>query len=179
MHDSIQLLIAHISQSKNTQVENIAVKNLKEILSLTSKQVSKYFYNNLSNLMQLYECENYFLRNALTEIITNVIEYLVVNQDIQHDQEAAQAARLKLVDTLLFRQHDKVAFSRQSILNALSYLLKKNYVPSESLGALFEMTTARIKDISGWVRKAAIQNLKQLVKYIHQVIPDTIGRSMW
>jgi hypothetical protein len=56
------------------------------------------------------------------------------------------------------------------VLNAFSYLLKKNCVPKESLEPLFDMTLGRIKDTSGWVRKASIQTIKQIIKYL----PTTI-----
>lgn len=57
---------------------------------------------------------------------------------------------------MIDRQHDKVAFARSTVLNSFSYLLKKNCVPKEFLNSLFEMAINRIKDVSGYVRKAAI-----------------------
>jgi hypothetical protein len=39
--------------------------------------------------MSLYENENYHFRNTLTDILTNVIEFLVLNQEAveEHDIE--------------------------------------------------------------------------------------------
>jgi hypothetical protein len=53
--------------------------------------------------MHLYECENYHMRNALTDILMHLVEYLVVYQDeaANHDSQAAIHARNKLIDTLL------------------------------------------------------------------------------
>jgi len=41
-------------------------------------------------------------------------------------------------------------------LNVFSYLLKNNLVAVESVESIFNMSTNRVKDISPWVRKAAL-----------------------
>lgn len=89
-------MVTYITQNKNV-VENQAIKNLKEILSNTSKMVPKYFYSNLANLMELYENESYHLRNALTDILMHLIEFLVLDKETTYTMEA----RNKMLDTLL------------------------------------------------------------------------------
>lgn len=60
----------------------------------------KYFYANLSNLKNLYDNENYQMRNALTEILTNVVEYLVLDKD-NKDNDIALKQRDNLINTLI------------------------------------------------------------------------------
>jgi len=66
---------------------------------------------NLSTFIELYDNENYHLRNALTEIIAFIIEHLTIDNE-KDDEEVHLNARNKLIETLLSRQHDKVAFAR-------------------------------------------------------------------
>ena len=37
----------------------------------------KVYYHQLSAFINLYDNENYHIRNGLSELITNVIEYLI------------------------------------------------------------------------------------------------------
>lgn len=50
--------------------------------------------------MNLYDNENYYMRNALSEILTNVVEYLVLNTG-NFDNINDLAARDKIIETLL------------------------------------------------------------------------------
>jgi condensin complex subunit 1 len=101
--DLITLLVTYVSQKTNSQTESMAVKNLKEILSQTCKKIPKLFYLNLSTFMELYDNENYHLRNALTDIISFVIEHLTKDNE-KDDEENHMNARNKLLDTLLSKR---------------------------------------------------------------------------
>ena len=50
---------------------------------------------NLSTFMELYDNDNYHLRNALTDIISFIIEHL------KDDEENHLNTRNKLIETLL------------------------------------------------------------------------------
>ena len=52
----------------------MGIKNIKEVLSRMSEDVPGFFNTNLSSFIQLYDSENYLLRNTITEIIGNIIK---------------------------------------------------------------------------------------------------------
>jgi condensin complex subunit 1 len=55
---------------------------------------------NLSSFIELYDNENYHLRNALTDIICFIIEHLT-NDHEKDDEENHLNARNKLIETLM------------------------------------------------------------------------------
>ena len=55
---------------------------------------------NLSTFMELYDNDNYHLRNALTDIISFIIEHLT-NDHEKDDEENHLNAQNKLIETLL------------------------------------------------------------------------------
>lgn len=67
--DTLIMLVDYILMKTNASTESQAVRNTKEVLCITSFKITKLFYTNLSNFINLYESSAYLLRNALTEII--------------------------------------------------------------------------------------------------------------
>ena len=67
--DTLVMLVDYILMKTDTNTESQAVRNTKEVLCLCSMKITKLFYTNLSNFINLYESPAYLLRNALTEII--------------------------------------------------------------------------------------------------------------
>lgn len=82
-NDQLTLIVNYITEKSTNQTDSIAVKNLREVLSMTSKEIPRYYQQQLSALIGLYDNENYHIRNALTDVITSVIEYLVREQDVE------------------------------------------------------------------------------------------------
>ncbi len=58
-----------------------AFRNTKECLIRLSAKIPKMFYNNLASFMILYDHSSYYLRNALSEILANIIKYVLVSYD--------------------------------------------------------------------------------------------------
>jgi condensin complex subunit 1 len=99
--DLVTLMVNYVRQKvSSSQTESVAVKNLKEIMSSVSRKIPKLFYSNLSTFMDLYEHENYHLRNALTEVLSFIIQHLT-NDHERDDEENHMNARNKLIETLI------------------------------------------------------------------------------
>ena len=82
----------------------------------TSEEVPGFFNSNLSSFIQLYDSENYMLRNAITEIIGNIIKLVLTQSSSEVDNPVTHQNKRKLLDILLKRLNDKVAYCRSTTL---------------------------------------------------------------
>lgn len=68
----------------------------------------------MSVLIGLYSNENYHLRNGLSDLIANVIEYLIKNRSENEENYTTNAK--KLLEHLIARDLDKTAHCRSNVL---------------------------------------------------------------
>ena len=66
--------------------ESQGVKNVKEFLLKMSEKIPKIFYNNLSCFIQLLDNDAYHLRNAVCDIIFNIIK-TVLSKSAEGEEE--------------------------------------------------------------------------------------------
>ncbi|CAD8060420.1 unnamed protein product [Paramecium sonneborni] len=175
--DQIILLVNYITEKSTNQTESLAVKNLKELLSQTSKEMPRVYYQQLSAFISLYDNENYHIRNGLSELITNVIEYLIKESKDQDSDELQLANANNLIKQLIDRHMDKTALCRSNVLQCLSQLLNANCVPKQHLQTIFAISSSRLRDISGYVRKSSLQLLKSIVRYYRFLYVQSQGRQ--
>lgn len=156
-----------------------------------SERIPKVFYNNLSCFVQLLDNEAYHLRNAVVDIMKNVIEQVISKQagrgngrdhraageEEEDDSESHEKAREKILDALLQRVYDKHAFCRSHVLGTLVDLCTANLVPQTYLSQLLESACDRIKDTSANVRRKAIQLLQKVVEYYSIVFVKSQNRT--
>ena len=71
--ETLTSLVTFILEKTNLNTESNAVKNTKEILTRVSDKIPKFFYLNLATFLGLFQSEAYLLRNAISEIICNII----------------------------------------------------------------------------------------------------------
>ncbi len=74
------MLTNFVNGKTNVNQESQAVKNTKEFLVKLSERIPKVFHAQLSCFIQLYDNEGYHLRNAITEIIANIIKKVLTAQ---------------------------------------------------------------------------------------------------
>ncbi|CAD8143743.1 unnamed protein product [Paramecium octaurelia] len=175
--DQIILLVNYITEKSTNQTESLAVKNLRELLSQTSKEMPKVYYQQLSAFIGLYDNENYHIRNGLSELITNVIEYLIKESKEQDSDELQLSNANNLIKQLVDRHMDKTALCRSNVLQCLSQLLNSNCVPKQHLQTIFAISSSRLRDISGYVRKSSLQLLKSIVRYYRFLYVQSQGRQ--
>ena len=57
--------------------ESIGIKNIAKFLEKLSKRAPKAVYQNISCLLDFFDCEAYLLRKALIKILSNIILYVL------------------------------------------------------------------------------------------------------
>ncbi|KAL4444819.1 hypothetical protein ABPG74_016027 [Tetrahymena malaccensis] len=171
--DTLIRLVNYANQT-NVNTESQAVKNVKEFLLKMSEKIPKIFYNNLSCFVQLLDNEAYHLRNAVVEIMGNIIKnVLSTRQNLPQDEQSLQEeesenhekAKEKILDALIQRIYDKHAFSRSHVLQVFIDLCTQNLVPQNYLFPLLGCACDRIKDTSANVRKKAIILLLKIMEF--------------
>ena len=83
--ETIITVVIYLLQKTNLNAEASSIKNTKEFLSKLSEKIPKIFYNNLQCFIKLYEHESYYLRNAINDIMMNIIKF-VVNTDTEENK---------------------------------------------------------------------------------------------
>jgi len=179
--DFLAILINYVLEKTNINAESQAVKNTKELLSKISTQVPKLFYVNLSTFIGLYDSEAYLLRNALTDIIAEIIKKVLTVKESEDDdfdsKDAKLKAKTKMLDRLVKRVTDKHAYSRMHIMKVFIDLCSSNVVPKEYLQVLLRSACDRIKDVSANVRKKAIELLNEVVKIYFSIYVENKERG--
>jgi hypothetical protein len=80
--ETIITVVIYLVQKTNLNAEASSIKNTKEFLSKLSERIPKVFYNNLQCFIKLYEHESYILRNAISDILFNILRN-VLNADTE------------------------------------------------------------------------------------------------
>ncbi|CAK56283.1 unnamed protein product (macronuclear) [Paramecium tetraurelia] len=175
--DQLGLLINFITEKSTNQTESLAVKNLRELLTISSKEMPKIYYQQLSSMIGLYDNENYHIRSGLSDVITNVIEYLVKESKEQNDDEVLLLNANNLTKSLISRHLDKTALCRSNVLQCLSQLLNLNCIQKIHLPTIFSISQSRLRDISGYARKSALQLLKSVSRCYRYIYVQSQGRD--
>lgn len=63
------------------------------------------------------------------------------------------------------------------MLQCLANLVVSNCIPKGLLQTTFAVASSRLRDVSGYVRKAALQLLKSIVKYYRMMFVQSQGRE--
>lgn len=71
--ETIITVVIYLVQKSGLNAEASSIKNTKDFLSKLSERIPKVFYNNLQCFIKLYEHESYLLRNAISDILFNII----------------------------------------------------------------------------------------------------------
>ena len=175
--ETLTLLVTYVLEKTNVNAESQAVKNTREILCRTCQQIPRAFYTNLSAFVCLYESEAYLLRNALTEIISEIIKQVLTSKDAEEEgldnQDTHKKAKGRLLDKLLKRVNDKHAYSRSNVLKAFVDLCTSNVIPKEYLQKILQKGCERIKDASANVRKKALELLDKILRMYYTIFVGT------
>lgn len=128
-----------MSIKKQMQTQKDRLLKIQESFYQESvKKYQKFFYNNLSCFIKLFDNEAYSLRNAITEILGNIILFVLThNKEDQTEnldnEENHLKAKKNLLDTLITRIYDKNSYSRSCVLGVLANLCEKNVIPHDYL----------------------------------------------
>ena len=116
------------------------------------------FHNFLNHYLRLYEHESYHLRNAISDILFNILRN--VKED---EEERASKSRENYINILVQRIYDKSSFCRWHVLGILNQLSLEKIVPRKYIIIFLKAGVDRIKDSSINTRKKAIQLINTII----------------
>lgn len=167
----LRQLIDNLMRKTDFAKEQQEVKNSRDFLNLLSQHIPVYFHNNLTTFLILYDSESYVLRNSISDIIKNVIinEISANNQHTPNTEENDIVIEVdenkieKLFACLEMRLYDKHAYARLHTLDIISELVERNLLPYNLLKVFLSKSIEKIKDISAFVRKKALQLVQRII----------------
>ena len=148
-------------QKSGLNAEASSIRNTKEFLSKLSERIPKVFYNNLQCFIKLYEHESYLLRNAISDILFNIIRN-VLNIETEENKKAKE----RFITTLLQRIYDKNSHCRTHVIYILMTLAQEKLVPRKYMTLFLKAGIDRVKDSSINVRKKALQLINTIIDNI-------------
>jgi condensin complex subunit 1 len=160
----IMAVVCLNAKTNSSNAESQAIKNTRDFFSKLSYEIPQNFYNNLQCYIKLYDSESYLLRNAITDIMANIIRKV-----LNGDSEDKIKNKDKFIMTILQRIHDKNSHARAYVLNVLAQLVADNIVPKGRLLMMLEAGVDRLRDVSVLTRKRAVLLIYSVLK-VYQFI---------
>ena len=106
---------------QNINSESQSIKSTREFLIKLSERIPRIFYTNLSCFIPLFKHDSYLLRNAIVDIVTNILRLVLA--PAEQEEDTYREPREKLLSTLLQRIYDKHSFCRSHLLGVLGRLV--------------------------------------------------------
>lgn len=142
-------------------------RNVAKFLSKLSKQAPKALYLNMSELLGFFDCDSYLLRQSLIKILSNMIQTILRDNQADLDEEQKKIyhqTKLKFLELLLKRFHDKSSYCRKKIIKVFIKLTEENHVPRDMYIPLLQRVIGRFKDQTAMVRKQALKLFRQILQ---------------
>ena len=161
-------IIQEVSKTvfQDNSMESQGLRNVAKFLIFLSERASKIIYNNITTLLQFFDCGSYIIRNAIVEMMGYVIVNFLCKLDDIEDVEVRNnynKAKINFIDLLLKRIYDKSPFCRAKVLQTFEKLCEKNTIDINTYLKLLIEATGRLKDEKSIVRKRAISLIGKIV----------------
>ena len=161
-------IIQEVSKTvfEENSMESQGLRNVAKFLIFLSERASKIIYNNITTLLQFFDCGSYIIRNAIVEMIGNVIINFLCKLDDIEDVDVRNnynKAKINFIDLLLKRIYDKSPFCRAKVLQTFEKLCEKNTIDIGTYLKLLIEATGRLKDEKSMVRKRAISLIDRII----------------
>ena len=161
-------IIQEVSKTvfEDTSMEGQGLKNVAKFLIYLSERASKIIYNNITTLLQFFDCGSYIIRNAIVEMMGHVIVNFLCKLDDINDVEIRNnynKAKVYFIDLLLKRIYDKSPFCRAKVLFTFEKLCEKNAIDISTYLKLLVEATGRLRDEKSMVRKRAISLIDKII----------------
>ena len=110
-------IIQEVSKTvfEDNSMEGQGIRNVAKFLIFLSERSSKIIYNNITTLLQFFDCPSYVIRNAIVEMMGYVIVNFLCKLDDINDIEVRNnynKAKINFIDLLLKRIYDKSPYCR-------------------------------------------------------------------
>lgn len=134
---------------------------------------TKFLTFPFSLLNRLLDCEPYPLRQAVCDIISNILLNVLTvssedDEELNTGENNRQKAKEKFLFLLMKRILDKNAYCRAHILEILQELAEHNILPFAMYKLLFRSAVSRTRDTSALVRKRAMQLVRVIIQFYHK-----------
>ena len=162
--DIINEISKTVFEDKN--LDSQGIKNVGKFLIILSEKCSKTIYNNITILLQLFDSESYVIRNALVEVISNIIINLLCNLDEIKEVEVRNnylKAKENFLEILFKRIYDKNGFCRSKVLATFERLCENNTINIPTYFKLLKNASGRLYDEKSIVRKRAISLIGKII----------------
>jgi len=151
---------------EDSSIEGQGMKNVARFLTFLSERSSKIIYINITTLLQFFDCGSYIIRNAIVEMMGNVIINFLCRLDDINDVEVRNnynKAKINFIDLLLKRIYDKSPYCRAKVLQTFEKLCEKNTIDIGTYLKLLIEATGRLRDEKSIVRKRAISLIGKII----------------
>ena len=161
-------IIQEVSKTvfEDNSIESQGLKNVAKFLIYLSERASKIIYNNITTLLQFFDCGSYIIRNAIVEMMGHVIVNFLCKLDDINDVEVRNnynKAKMNFIDLLLKRIYDKSPYCRAKVLFTFEKLCEKNTIDIGTYLKLLIEATGRLRDEKSMVRKRAISLIDKII----------------
>jgi len=161
-------IIQEVSKTvfEDNSFESQGLRNVAKFLIFLSERSSKIIYNNITTLLQFFDCGSYIIRNAIVEMMGFVIINFLCKLDDINDVEVRNnynKAKINFIELLLKRIYDKSPYCRAKVLQTFEKLCEKNTIDIGTYLKLLIEATGRLKDEKSIVRKRAISLIDKII----------------
>ena len=161
-------IIQEVSKTvfEDNSFESQGLRNVAKFLIFLSERSSKIIYNNITTLLQFFDCGSYIIRNAIVEMMGFVIINFLCKLDDVNDVEVRNnynKAKINFIELLLKRIYDKSPYCRAKVLQTFEKLCEKNTIDIGTYLKLLIEATGRLKDEKSIVRKRAISLIDKII----------------
>lgn len=160
--ETIQKLINKLLKNKS---DHNFSKNSCDVITMLSLRQPGYIFHNFSIFRSLYGCDNYCIRNCISELICTVIKYLY--KRIRAGEQNLEKSVSEFFRLLCCRNLDKTASCRISMMKCLNLILAEQKLELEQIFVIVQISAERVFDVSSLVRKRSLVMCQALVMYIH------------
>lgn len=161
-------IIHEISKTifEDENFDSQGLRNVGKFMVILSEKSPKTIYNNISSLIELFNCEAYVIRNTMVEMIANVIIQVLCNLDEITEVETRNnynKTKEKFIDILFDRIYDKSGFCRSKVLQIFEKLCENNTISVNNYLRLLKEASGRLKDDKANVRRRAISLISKVI----------------
>ena len=161
-------IIQEVSKTvfEENSMESQGLKNVGKFLIFLSERSAKTINSNISSLLQFFECGSYIIRNAIVEMMGNVIIHFLCKLDDVNDiavRNNYNKAKENFIELLLKRIYDKSPYCRARVLQTMEKLCDNNAITIPNYLKLLKEATGRLRDEKSMVRKRAISLIGKIM----------------
>lgn len=174
----IFIIKKHCMTKSKAASESNSVRYFRQFFEYLAPDMADIFHNHLQECLYLYDSQCHPLRNAMTEIIKQII----VNkcgpfEGNSKDEELGsnnEGLRRDLTEWIIQRVRDKSSWCRFKAIGDLHELMILRMISNDSIGKIFEKAAMHIRDPTSNVRKKAMMLASEIITYyiVNMNFPD-------